>query len=80
MDGPKPINNNGVYGTLGIAHDNNVPGGREGAVSWTSADGQQVWVFGGEGLDETGSWAGGLSVLWVFNVAGEMWGIVVFGI
>ena len=86
MKGPKTLTsigygygNNGVYGTLGVAHDDNVPGGRDSAVSWTSDDGQQVWLFGGEGYLETGSY-GWLSDLWMFNVAGEMWGVEVFGI
>jgi N-acetylneuraminic acid mutarotase len=39
-----------VYGTLGVPAAGNVPGGREGSVSWTDVSGN-LWLFGGAGLD-----------------------------
>ena len=37
----------GVYGTLGVAAPGNIPGGREGAATWTDKNGN-LWLFGGE--------------------------------
>ena len=36
----------GTYGTKGVAAPGNVPGAREGSVSWTDASGN-LWLFGG---------------------------------
>jgi N-acetylneuraminic acid mutarotase len=44
----------GVYGTQGVAAAANVPGARDGMVTWTDLDGS-VWLFGGEGLNATGA-------------------------
>jgi hypothetical protein len=46
----------GVYGTLGTASATNIPGGREGAASWSNGAGK-LWLFGGDGLND----------LWKFN-------------
>ena len=40
----------GVYGTLGVASPNNVPGGRDSAVSWIDSSGN-LWLFGGNATD-----------------------------
>ncbi|MGA7156564.1 MAG: chitobiase/beta-hexosaminidase C-terminal domain-containing protein [Acidobacteriaceae bacterium] len=40
----------GVYGTLGVPAAGNLPGGRNGAVSWTDGSGD-LWLFGGQGYD-----------------------------
>jgi len=55
----------GVYGTLGIQASSNIPGGREAAVSWTDAHGD-VWLFGGLGIDSTGSF-GYLNDTWKYT-------------
>ena len=55
----------GVYGTLGKASPQNVPGGREQAVSWKDASGN-LWLFGGIGIDSAGIF-GYLNDLWEFN-------------
>jgi hypothetical protein len=52
----------GVYGTLGTPASTNIPGGLDAAVSWTDASGN-VWVFGGYGVDSTGT-EGYLNALW----------------
>jgi hypothetical protein len=46
MDGANVINQNGVYGTLGMGAAGNTPGARAGATSWTDAAGD-LWLFGG---------------------------------
>ena len=61
---------NGVYGTLGKASVNNVPGGRSGAGSWIDSSGN-LWLFGGDGT--ASSTSGYLNDLWKFNPADEEW-------
>ncbi len=36
----------GVYGTLGVASPSSIPGGREGALTWTDSAGK-FWLMGG---------------------------------
>jgi hypothetical protein len=44
--GSKAPNEIGVYGEKGVPNPNNIPGGREGAVSWMDNSGN-MWLFGG---------------------------------
>jgi N-acetylneuraminic acid mutarotase len=63
----------GTYGTLGTAAASNVPGARYSATGSTDASGN-LWLFGGEGEDSTGSHGGlgYLNDLWKYStVAGE---------
>jgi N-acetylneuraminic acid mutarotase len=53
----------GLYGTLGVANSNNMPGGRTGAQGWTGLDGS-LWLMGGQGTDANGSAIGYLNDLW----------------
>ncbi|AEU35271.1 Kelch repeat-containing protein [Granulicella mallensis] len=55
----------GSYGTLGVTSPLNNPGGREQVASWLDASGS-LWLFGGEGIDETGG-TGQLNDLWKFD-------------
>ena len=51
-------NQQGVYGTKGIASPSNVPGARVDAASWIDSQGN-LWLFGGKGgpdADTAGSW------------------------
>jgi N-acetylneuraminic acid mutarotase len=43
----------GTYGTLGTAAPGNVPGGRNGAATWTDSNGN-LWLLGGQGFDSVG--------------------------
>jgi N-acetylneuraminic acid mutarotase len=74
----------GVYGTLGIASASNVPGARGisggsgigsypvgHSLSWIDHDGN-LWLFGGAGLDSTGTY-GILNDLWEFSPATKEW-------
>ena len=65
MSGSNTSNASGVYGTLGSASTANVPGGREGAVSWRDGSGN-LWLFGGLGYDSTGT-VGYLNDLWRYE-------------
>jgi hypothetical protein len=56
----------GVYGTLGTSAAGNIPGGRQGALSWTDSSGN-FWLFGGNGIDANGN-GGMLNDLWRYQV------------
>lgn len=64
-------NQAGLYGTQGVADPSNVPGARNGAVSWVDADGD-LWLFGGLGYDGTGA-VGQTNDLWKFDPAAIAW-------
>lgn len=64
-------NQNGVYGTKGVAAASNVPGAREFMISWTDASGN-FWMFGGEGFPASGG-IGGLNDLWRYNPTTNEW-------
>lgn len=61
----------GVYGTLGAPAADNLPGSRQGAASWTDANGI-FWLFGGAGYDAAGT-PGYLNDLWRFDPAANQW-------
>ncbi len=61
----------GVYGTLGTPSADNIPGGREAAVTWTDAAGN-FWLFGGNGTDSVGN-SGMLNDLWEFSPSTGLW-------
>lgn len=61
----------GVYGTLGVAAPGNIPGNRDGAVTWTDQTGN-FWLFGGSGIDANGV-GGNLNDLWKFNPSTNEW-------
>jgi hypothetical protein len=71
MSGSNTVNAKGVYGTQGVAAATNVPGAREGAISWTDSSGN-FWLFGGQGVDSTGA-SGSLNDLWEFNPTAKTW-------
>jgi hypothetical protein len=61
----------GVYGTPGTPASGNLPGGREGATTWTDNSGN-LWLFGGAGFD-AGNYGGILNDLWEFNPVTNLW-------
>ncbi|NHI93738.1 MAG: hypothetical protein EAX96_14725 [Candidatus Lokiarchaeota archaeon] len=65
-------NNNGTYGTKGVADAANVPGARGSHTSWTDAAGN-FWLFGGWGYDNVSAGIGHLNDLWMFNVSDATW-------
>jgi N-acetylneuraminic acid mutarotase len=73
MSGSNATNQNGTYGTLGVAAATNVPGFRNyGAVSWTDTSGN-LWLFGGNELTPTPTNSGDLNDLWKYNIASGQW-------
>jgi N-acetylneuraminic acid mutarotase len=71
MGGSFTGNQAGVYGTLGTPAAGNIPGGREGAASWTDSSGN-FWLFGGLGIDAYGK-GSYLNDLWEFNPSTNEW-------
>jgi uncharacterized repeat protein (TIGR03803 family) len=61
----------GVYGSLGAPSTSNIPGAREGAITWTDAQGN-LWMFGGESTNLDGSF-GDFNDLWKFNPSTATW-------
>ncbi len=61
----------GIYGTLGTPSADNIPGGRDGAASWTDSSGN-LWLFGGLGNDANGTF-GYLNDLWEFSPSTNEW-------
>ena len=65
------------YGSLGTFAASNLPGGRNGAASWTDSSGN-FWLFGGNGLDvsavvtATGG-SGDLNDLWEYSPSKGYW-------
>lgn len=67
VNGANATGSAGTYGSLGVASSSNSPPARSGAVSWTDASGQQLWMFGG-------ATAGGLlNDLWQYDPGSSQW-------
>jgi len=62
----------GVYGTQGVAAVGNTPGGRFTPIAWQDVSGN-VWIFGGFGLDSTGQTLNYLSDLWRYSGGEWTW-------
>lgn len=71
VSGSNTVNQSGVYGTKGTAAPSNVPGARDGSVSWRDASGN-LWLFGGVGFDSTAA-QGDLNDLWKFDGSNWTW-------
>jgi hypothetical protein len=75
VPGSNLINQNGVYGTQGTAAAGNTPGGRQNAAGWVDKNGN-LWLFGGEGEDATGTPNGILNDLWEYDIVSNRWTFV----
>lgn len=60
----------GVYGTQGVAANDNIPGSRSGGTSWRGNNGN-LWMFGG--LGHNGDSTGYLNDLWMYNPNTNQW-------
>lgn len=74
--GSSALSNNGsfggVCGTLGSPGPLNIPGGREGAVTWVDAAGN-LWLFGGNANDCIPIYSGWENDLWKFDISTKQW-------
>jgi hypothetical protein len=66
VSGSSSASQPGIYGTQGVSAATNVPGARNGAVSWTDSSGN-FWIFGG---NTTG---GLVNDLWKFSPTTKVW-------
>jgi hypothetical protein len=72
ISGSNTINASPKYPSgFGTFNTTNVPGARQGAVSWFDANGN-FWLFGGDGIDSTTT-TGDLNDLWEFSTATSEW-------
>ena len=71
MGGSNLNNQNGTYGTKGVASILNIPGAREIALHWSDANGNQ-WIFGGQSFSKS-SGTGSLNDLWKFDGSNWTW-------
>ena len=71
MSGTLKTEQIGIYGALGKPADDNIPGNRTYAASWTDSGGH-LWLFGGFGFDGFGNW-GYINDLWEFNISTNQW-------
>jgi N-acetylneuraminic acid mutarotase len=61
----------GIYGTLGQAAAANIPGGRNGPLTWTDLNGN-LWLFGGFCYSDNGVLSY-FNDLWEFNPGSNQW-------
>lgn len=61
----------GIYATLGVGAAGNIPGARQASAVWTDAS-RNFWLFGGNGLDSTGSFLL-LNDLWKYSSGQWTW-------
>jgi N-acetylneuraminic acid mutarotase len=71
MKGSNSVGQAGTYGALGTPDPSNTPGGRSDASEWRVSSGE-LWLFGGEGLDTSGT-EGMLNDLWRYDPATGNW-------
>jgi hypothetical protein len=69
MGGSSVTNQQGIYGTQGVAAASNVPGARFAAYNWIDASGQ-LWLFGGVAYDSIAT-SGSMNDLWKYS--GGQW-------
>jgi hypothetical protein len=67
IGGNQTVDESGEYGTCGISSPSNLPGARWNMASWVDKEGQ-LWLFGGEGMDESTPTSGDLNDLWRFSI------------
>lgn len=72
VNGDNTTNQNGNYGTQGVASFSNKPGSRYLPLMWSDASGN-IWLLGGYGFPATGTTANDLNDLWEYNTSTGIW-------
>jgi N-acetylneuraminic acid mutarotase len=70
LKGNNTGNQNGVYGSMGVANAANTPGGRYGADTWKDSFGN-FWLSSGDGNSALNQ--GLLNDVWLYNAASNNW-------
>ena len=69
VKGQQTIQNNGIYGTVGVASAANLPGAREQASSFSgSSVSSNLWLFGGFGYVTTGNSQIRMNDVWTLDL------------
>ena len=55
ISGSNSANQNGIYGTKGIASISNIPGARVNSISWIDSN-NTLWLFCGLGYDSNNNY------------------------
>jgi len=71
ISGSDTVDQAGSYGILNTSNVANVPGARQGAVSWIDGS-DNLWLFGGFGMDSSGNFSI-LNDLWKFDGINWAW-------
>ena len=71
VEGSSTSNQNGIYGTLGIASSSNSPGARQAGIAWTD-NSNNFWMMGGYGYPTSGT-ASYLNDLWKYDQLSNQW-------
>lgn len=71
VSGSDTANQPGVFGAQGTANSSNVPGARDDVSSWIDNQGE-LWLFGGNGFDSTGTQSY-LADTWMFTPSTGFW-------
>ncbi len=71
IKGDNVVDQQGLYGTQGVAGAGNKPGGRNSSFSWVDGEGQ-LCLFGGQGFASAGG-VGFLNDLWKYNTNANTW-------
>lgn len=72
IHGPSSSDGMPEYGTLGIPSPDNIPGARAyGCLYWIDSN-NDLWLYGGYGLDNNGNY-GVLADLWKYSIADNEW-------
>lgn len=63
--------NPGIYGTEGVSASGNIPGGRDGGITWADHSGH-LWLLAGFGANFAGT-IGYLNDLWMYDLNSNQW-------
>ena len=58
VSGSNEIDHRGFYGAIGEASINYVPSGRRNGVGWLDISTNELWLFGGHGIEGVSGLAG----------------------
>lgn len=72
IGGNNVVDQTGIYGTLSVPSTTNMPGSRALAASWIDAS-NNLWLFGGNGLDGSSFFPDALNDLWRYNTTTNEW-------
>ena len=72
MGGSSASGAGGMFGAEGSASTANMPGARFEGATFTEASGN-FWLFGGYGVDSTGTNTGDLNDLWMYDTGSGAW-------